>query len=658
MLINGATINGATINGATSSGSGPTALNASAPILISRIAWSGHAEAPISMAVRWAGSVSAPIRMVLSSGDAITRPEVRVLMDEVDVTARLTGQLIIEAEEDCARLADFDLVPIASGVNPISLTGQTVKIDFLVDNVPIRLFTGWIDKPVYDPVNGVLKMQCTDDLINVLGALTVDQITALVGGYYSISVSGEVADHYDYAKARLASRSASLDLDAYGVPRLTEWSGLPTFQQVTDADHLDGTIQVDVADRADIRNEIRITLQYRYCRLRDRRAVIGWSALGALTATMQQLGWQYPTLSTLSSAAGGSGWNLVSASYVMAPATVSVDIGGVTYYKDIPAGSVDGWVARMAQRHVQTITEKHVVTVTAPRSVEANGVLSETLQASASSSYDGTTWESDLTAMPELIDGEIDWAPDIPRTGVAPVIPVVGSLTGGPYATTGSSSTCSGTSDALSLVDTFENVSKTMLAQANRRILASHRSGRVHLTLLIKPTLDLNTQLGIDTARVQASGKVAKFKHVIDLSTASATTEVSLAILGAGGVGVVTPTPLDALPQPESTIPEQDWLAELPGLSTWVGGVDAYTDNIMGWLVNCPQTISMYKIVDGQRIEESITSTGYTANGLPVTGFRIGMPGVSDCNRNAAVLTSISDFVVDFTDDTLALYAT
>ena len=83
-------------------------------------------------------------------------------------------------------------------------------------SVPLRLFTGVIDTPRYDPGSNLLALTCTDDKQNRVAALPREVIDTLIGGRYTEAVQGAILDGWDYAQARLSTVAASLDISASG----------------------------------------------------------------------------------------------------------------------------------------------------------------------------------------------------------------------------------------------------------------------------------------------------------------------------------------------------------------------------------------------------------------------------------------------------------
>lgn len=625
----------------------------------------GRASAPMRVSVIGQGTTRALLAVRVRDDTPTLNWTVSLRLGGIDISARLVGEVSVDAEEGAARVANLTLLPPSGPFDVFAYTGATVELDVVLSGIATRLFTGRVDVPSWEPASGLIRLECHDDLQNRVAAMSRAEIDQMIAGRYSVSIHGELTDErWRYAQSRLETRAASLDADCYGNPRVSDWLSAPVAATFGDGHVFDGTVELDLPPRASIRNEIEVRVQYRYTRLRDRRASVGWTADPSYSPSARYAGWQYPDLTTVSSAVSGAGWQIVQQVALPAPATVSVSAGGETLFLDIPRDRIAGYTAHVAQRHAQTITETHTITVRAPTSIIANGRLPDALSGSVASGWDGTDWESDLSVAPEIAQGWMDWAPDVPRSGVPAVLPPGGFLSGGgfaggPYPRAAAAPDCAATSDRgmAAQRDTFENATLALLDTAHVRILSSHRLARARFTVALQPTLDLPMAVMLDTARVAASGKLARVRHALDLSSGSATTELSIALFGARGTGIVTPDSIAAPTQPLDTIPPQDWSAELPHLGTLIGGVDVYQPAFSGWLVNPPESVSMYAIVGGEREARTLSNPKYTPNPLPVSGFRITMPGVSDCNRNAAELRAESQLVMDIPQDMLVLSA-
>ena len=87
----------------------------------------------------------------------------------VDVTESIFGNIVINADEDSARVADLTIAPASTGFTVAAWVGKAVTIDIAAMHTGSptsvsRLFTGIIDTPVLDLVGRRIGLRCTDDL--------------------------------------------------------------------------------------------------------------------------------------------------------------------------------------------------------------------------------------------------------------------------------------------------------------------------------------------------------------------------------------------------------------------------------------------------------------------------------------------------------------
>ena len=551
--------------------------------------------APTRLSVTSTGSLSAPTTLALISPGYAPQWTARCLVDGVDVSAQLTREASVTADEGAARIASITLKPATGTIAPLNYVGKSITFDYVLlingVSVPIRLFTGRIDTPSYDLSTRLLQLDCVDDLQNRVALLPRGVIDGLVGGRYSVAVQGTILDNWDYALARLSTVTASLDAGPHGGLRVTPWQSSPSWVTYGAGDLLYEQSVLTLPQRSTLINQVDIAFDYRYPRLRQRYTTVGWSGGQGF---MAPAGYAYPTAQDFLGAAGGSGWTVTAGVFFPAPTAIPHSSGGFIYPEP---GGVDMAILHLTQRHSQTVTEAYTVTVTAPESIADNGVLINSMRGALGSSFEAGAWESALDVLPLMPNGgEQDWAPDATRSNANYAI-------------------------------------QTLLDQANVKILGSHRGALVTNAVLCNPDLDLDKRVTIATTDMAVAGKVANVTHVLDFLSGSATTEFSIACFGAGGAGIITPSPLAPPSAPSSASATDNWSAGVPPLFVNVFGVTPYNDNLMGLLINPPATITVKNIPPDLKTQ-SFPNASYVAGSYPVTGFRVRMPGVSDADRN------------------------
>jgi hypothetical protein len=583
----------------------PTSLTVSYP--------TGTISIPTKLTVTESGVISIPTSLaVIAAGDA-TLWTARCLIDGVDVSSSMEGQASVTAEEGAARIASVVINPPSGTVAPLDYVGKSITLDYMPviggTSIPLRLFTGVIDTPNYDPDTRLLRLECVDDLQNRVAVLDRAVIDLLIGGRYTEAVQGVLADNWDYAKALLSTVAASLDAGPSSGMRLTPWQIATSWVTYDETALLYQSSAVTYPQRSTLVNSVAVEFDYRYPRLRQRYISLGWSGTHI---DMAPCGWQYPTQQDIEGAANGSGWTVTLGVYYPAPAAIPHSSGGFIHPA---AGSIDMAIIYLTQRHSQTVTEMYTLTVAAPESVTANGTLPGSVRGALASAFDGLAWESALDVAPLMpTGGEQDYAPDATRT------------------------------DA-------EYALQTLLDQANVKILGSHRGARVTNAVLCNPELDLDKRVTISTADMSASGKVAAVTHTLDFSSGSAITEFSIACFGAGGAGIITPDTLEPPDAPAAAAATHDWTAETPSLFVQTYGVTAYSDSLMGLLLNPPVSIFVEDVPSiGSK---SYPNPYYVAGSYPVTGFRVRMPGVDDADRNPLAKPVSGSYSIIIPSDTL-----
>ena len=621
--------------------SAPTALTSIWPSGVASgataltVVWpSGIASAPSALtAIRPTGSASAASKLTMTgSGIASTLTDLavldrvgvwpqwsaRCLLGGVDVSASLTESATVEAEEGGARIAQITIKPPAGVIEPLTYVGKTVTLDFISvmggAQVARRLFTGRVDTPVFDVVTGVLSFDCVDDLQNRVSALSRAVISSLCGGRYTPAVQGDILDNWDYAQALMSTVQGALDAGPLGDVRLTPWQISTVRATYGVSSLIYQTGGLTFPQRSTLVNSVVIAFDYRYPRLRHRASYVGWS--GTLI-DMQRCGYAYPSQSDVESAVGGAGWTLTSGIYFPAPAAIAHSSGGFIRPRD---DAIDMAIMLVEQRHSQTVTENYALTVAAPESVAANGLLQHDIRGALQSEFDGSAWESALDVAPLMPGGgDMDYAPDAPR----------------------------GSADyAIS----------TLIDQARVKILGSHRSARYSNAVLCDPEIDLTQKLAIATPQITASGKVARLVHTLDFQAGSAVTEFEIAIFGVGGAGILPPSSLAVPSPPSSAAAKQNWSGEMPALVTATYGGTPYQPGLMGLLLNPPESISVEDVpipdpqVPGNTlyVTKTFPNPFYVAGSYPVTGFRVKLPGVDDIDRNpiASTVQGAYDLVI------------
>jgi hypothetical protein len=592
---------------------------------------------PIEITVIAARDIVLPLRVTIASPIDITLPSIITLLSStvtsparwrpvvtlggVDVSERVVGQIDVEAAEGEARIASFSMRAAAGTLLLPDWTGKPVEISIAKQEADgsasdvRRLFTGVVDVPSYDLATHVVQFDCTDQRQEVIGNTPREWIDTNVAGYYSDAVSGAPADTLGYALARLASVPASLDLDAWQSPRVTAWA-LPDPADLTfdESDILDGSLQLQLASRADLRNEITTGLQYRFPRLRA-RVITAQFERTIDDYTLQAL--DIPSRAMIEQALSGlGGWSPLGAiSFVgIDPgAYESAGTGGsiftVISITDAPNLAL-GFSASYYSRWVQSVTEDYSITVRAQASVDAIGYARESLDAATlDAPFDDAGWLDDPATEPEL---------DLPSIGDVAL----------DYATAGA--------DRAAATAAIE----ALVAQAKTAALASHRTSRASAAVAIRPDIDLDRRIEIDTPVLVTAGKVSRVAHRMDLQEGSAVTEFDVAISGFNAVGLQDDDEPDAPAAPTDPTPAPGSAQLAAEIGLYIGQTTAsapYDQDVMiGFTTNA----------------KAGADYDFSAPAYPLA-MSIGAPEIEAAVRDPITLTAAATYAVAIPQDPL-----
>lgn len=476
----------------------------------------------------------------------------RVLVQGVDMTARLTGGVDIDREEGSAGVAGLTLCLDDGPVVPTDWVGRSVSIDFCVreggQTTVHRRFTGWLAEPRWDPVARLLTCECSDNLQQRIEALSVAEIDALTPGHWSPDAFEPVTgrSHWDYCMERMSTVPASLDCDVFGTPRVTSWFAGPPSTVYGQGTTLDQSVEVSLAPQARVTNRVELELAYRYSRLREYRQRAGWGAPAGSFCAWRTDSHELPTVDDFVSAMSSAGLTPVGGGFQLLPPTHPDPCGtGAAWINNEPdlvlSGSVVG-----ARRWVQPVTETYQITLRTALGEGAGAVVSRGGQAFEVESPDAEDWESSLRPLQVSI-GTLG---SIVREPVQRVLP--------------------GDRDDEARRAAFVAAE---LHAARVEVLAAHRQTSVGWAVPTPMALDvdLTSTLALDDQGVQATGKCRRLVDAFDLNTGEAVTTLMVAVMR--GPAAAT-NPLSIPPRigtPSTPDPDPQPLPSA-GLPTQLGG--------------------------------------------------------------------------------------
>ncbi len=459
----------------------------------------------------------------------------------VDVTARIVGDIRIDAEEDSARVADLTIAPASTSFTVAAWVGKSITIDIAAMHTGSptsveRLFTGIIDTPVLDLAGRRIGLRCTDDLQGVVEAMNAAAIDAAIpDGYYSPAIFDPAARGWSRAQDRLSTVPASLDLTPAGALRLTDWE--PSFAPdlaFTASHLLDGSLSVSIAGAHDLTNSVAIDFGYRFPRVKAETYAVGYDYVNAGTISdfSVALSW-FLQRSAVESAIKSAGAKIVAISYTPLPSS------GVGSWIPGPydAELCMGFTATVTFDYGQTIEERHAITVSAPNSIAAVGPRSDRLSGALDGVY------------PPIVAAETSM---LLYGNAISSIPPQDTAAGVIGQTVAAEVTLTPDSDRAAADAAME----TLIAIAKTKIWASHRHNTVAASVAMNPSIDVDKTISIAAPGLSAQGKCRSLTHRLSPETGQATTDFAIALCSVAGTGVghdETPTAAPAGSTPAAT---------------------------------------------------------------------------------------------------------
>ncbi len=486
----------------------------------------GNASLPLAVSVVPASLLSGEASVCLGVGAAAVWTPV-VTLDGVDITAQVVGEIRVEADEGSARIAEFVIRP-ASGtaVSLAGWTGRDVTID-VADNSSgtpanaMRLFTGVVDAPDLDPINRTISLSCTDDLQGICQFMCNADLLAVIGGYESSAVFDSAAIGWAYAQDRLSTVAASLDISPYGQLRLTAWTAKDTPDITLDDDLIgDGTLDVQIAERSALTNEVNIEFDYRFPRVKAECYGVSYTLVD-MTGFAQFVldGSWFLQRSQVEAAIESAGGTIEAITYTPLPTWIVAVGSGYFTPSDADLELCMGFTADVSFDYTQTVEEQHLIRVYNALSIEAIGLRTDTLTGALEGDYpDLVAVETGIT----LYKKEI--------TGTPPKNKAVAVSS----ATTSVTATVTEETDRAAANKAME----ALIAIAKTKIHASHRASRVSATVPLIPALDVDKTVRIEADGLTAQGKVVSVVHSLSPETGLATSAVTLALCSLAGVGI------------------------------------------------------------------------------------------------------------------------
>lgn len=494
----------------------------------------GTASLPLSVSVVPPGLLLGTQSVCIGQGTDGAIWTAIVTLDAVDVTSRVVGEITVDAEEGTARIAEFTLRPANGTVVDLSAyTGRPVTIDVAdastgTPRYAQRLFSGVIDTPDLDTASRLLSFRCTDDLQGRCEALDNATLSALIGGYASSAVFDAAARGWSFANDQLSTVPASLDISPLGQLRLTPWAAKSVADLVLDDTRVrDGSLGVEIADRAGLVNDVTVEFDYRFPRVKAEMYRVEYEAVN-MTGFAQWIldGNYFIQRAQVEAALESAGATIDQITYTPLPTTIIAVGSGYFTPSAADLELCMGFLARVTFDYAQTTEEQHRIRVSNALSIAAVGARQSTLSGALEGEY------PDLLAVESgirMYKAEITKTP--PKDMANAVVD----------STTSVDATVTSETDRAAANAAME----ALIAMAKVQIHASHRRNRVSASVPLIPALDLDKTLRIAADGVAAQGKCARVAHRLSLETGEAISEVQIAVCALAGTGIVhddTPT--------------------------------------------------------------------------------------------------------------------
>lgn len=487
-----------------------------------------------------------------------------VRIGDIDFSAQITGEVVIEAEEDAARLATLSLIP-ASAAQLVGLDSLPVTIDAIVTGGSFiarqRRFTGVVESVEFLAADRLATLRCRDGYQERIRAcVSADDVIRLTGGIAEFSDAllpwnSDEPDPVDFFREVLGTMLGATMIDGGGVWRVLPWViGAPEVEYRS-GDVFDTGLVLQRPSRSDVPSAIVATLTHSFPRLHRMSFSLTWKGLGGLDYT--ERGINPPRQSMIADALGGlADWSVV---------------GGVEFENFDPVAWPVNLSARatLEREWYQDFTRRYVV------SIDMGGASDrdESVARAISADFDAEKWEakgdadslldvyaanSPVLMTPEV---EIPFRPTPPQNG------------------------------AMDYFVADEHVVRQAIRQVTSEAVRLAAQGRRRQRVtLSRPTdlrLDVGVVVGVEAYGISAVGQVQSWRETYDCEGGGCIGEYVLACPDGGGELETW-----AEPEIEIPVPEVAHKPKWPPLKNWIGGstrVYSYpknTDSIAGHLTN------------------------------------------------------------------------
>lgn len=484
--------------------------------------------------------------------------DVRVTLAGDDVSDLLTGTIRVELEKGAASLADCSLLLDPGPLDPTWYTGKALAVHYLEWRdgawIEFLLFDGWIIRPSFEPVDGIVALECSDRVQDAIEAMSIPEVNALVAGSWSADVFEDPVgrSRWDYAQERLSSRAASLNRLPGGELVVTPWAATTPAYLFGEGVTLDRSLAWSPVDLDARVNVVEVDALWRYPKLRERRDNFSWQHpnLDGLTGVGGFCVWhvettELPDIPMVEDGTTGAGYGaMFNTEWYRLPLTVTdgqntgqfcdPQFVWVNNYADLLLGG--SWSA--GRRWVQSVTETYTLRVEAPGSIASAGEVIRRDRVAVDSS-------------------DQERAETFAQAGWSGLEP------GGSYDAAGDWVV------NLREQDRWQSAVVCAVAMSRVQILAAHRGNRLSFHVPTSDAMGVTLQqtLEVDDQRCRCRAPVWLLTHELNIDAQTAITTVTLGVSRGGG-DITDPITVPAAP----VVPDGPGRAGPRGLVTQLGG--------------------------------------------------------------------------------------
>lgn len=586
-------------------------------------AFDSQAPGPVGPVLVGTGSLAASLAvtigdpLVFQSGLGRLHWQVLLSIGTVSFSHRLTGELQITGIEDGARVAQFDLVMLASS-DLLGLDQQSVTIDFALTSggvtTTVRRFTGVVESVEFNAGRRVASISCRDGYQEVIRACrSADAVSRLFSGLDAPSDdlapwNDAEPDSTNYFETLLNTVPGACAIDSSGQWRAIPWSiGSPA--TVFDNSHIfNQSLVLRRPDRWSLPSSIRATLIHRFYRLHNIEFQVIWQGptyfdqgvLGVVLLPKDAIFRAFDIL---------DGWYVKGKLAITEPiqGLHSVNYGGTEYFFTVPdwhapncAESFSGAIYRRWYQEVE---------VTYQVDIPMGGLSSraDVVNGAISSTFDAGKWERPVAA-----DGGFGiWATNTPPT---PSILTGYEALPAPWPNPNTGTDYFGEPD----VSAVSSAARHVVSKALRSAAQGRRQQTISIQRLLDPRWEIGDVLRVEAYGIAATGQLVEFHDRVDFSSGDAVSTLTLAC--PDGNSLVTESTVAFTP----SIMSQTHIAGGMVLGNHYGGsVDTVyfpepADSLVGYLTNVGGWSSWY------------SDTAPTFN----QQFRVVMPEISAALRD------------------------